>query len=128
MAMHTCKLNIILLLVAIVSFSFVVPKPVFVTQMSLNNVGITNETYQHQRQTLLISERLKRLGGELVLNAAEQKVDQILLSAKQKEVEDSLVRGQTFASSENFLLSKPKYEASAVFKMLKKMPKGMMFP
>ena len=127
MAMHTCKLNTILLLIAIVSFSFVVPKPVFVTQMSLNNVGITNETYQHQRQTLLISERLKRLGGELVLNAAEQKVDQILLSAKQKEVEDSLVRGQTFASSENFLLSKPKFEASAVFKMLKKMPKGMMF-
>ena len=127
MAMHTCKLNIILPLVAVVSFSFVVPKPVFVTQMSLNNVGITNETYQHQRQTLLISERLKRLGGELVLNAAEQKVDQILLSAKQKEVEDSLVRGQTFATSENFLLSKPKFEASAVFKMLKKMPKGMMF-
>ena len=128
MAMRRCKLNIILPVVAVVSFSFVVPKPVFVTQMSLNNVGITNETYQHQRQTLLISERLKRLGGELVLNAAEQKVDQILLSAKQKEVEDSLVRGQTFASSENFLLSKPKFEASAVFKMLKKMPKGMMFP
>ena len=125
MEMQAYLSNILVLLLSIVSFKIVVSKPVYVTQMVVDNVRITNETYQKQRQELLISESLKRLGGEIVLTPAEQTVNQILLAAKKTEVEDSLIRGKMFPPSENFLLSKPYIDASRVFQMLTKMPKGM---
>ena len=108
-----------------VSFNFVVSKSILVTQMSMNDLKITNETYQKQREQLLLTEQHKRLGGEIVLTPDEQKVNAIFMKAKTDEIEGSLKGGKTFAPSRNFILSKPYIEASQVFQLITKMPKGM---
>lgn len=108
----------------LVSFNFVVSKPIFVTQMSVDNTVIANATYQKQRETLLLTERLKRLGGEIVLTSDEQKVNDNLMKAKTAEIDSSLIGGKMFPLSKNFILSKPYIEASQVFKLITKMPKG----
>lgn len=107
-----------------VSFNFVVSKSILVTQMSMNDLKITNETYQKQREQLLLTEQHKRLGGEIVLTPDEQKVNAIFMKAKTDEIEGSLKGGKTFAPSRNFILSKPYIEASQVFQLITKMPKG----
>ena len=124
MEMYIYLSNLHALFVLLVSFNFVLSKPVFVTEMNVNIVKITNETYQKEREHLLSVEKLKRLGAEIVLNADEQKFNDILMKLKRSEIESSLKGGKPFPVADNFLVSKPKYEASAVFQLISKMPKG----
>ena len=126
MDVHICLPKLVVLFVLMVSFNISLSKPVFVTEMKVNNVKITNETYQKEREHLISVEKLKRLGGEIVLTTDEQKVNEILMKLKTKEIENSLNDGNPFAVADNFLVSKPKYEASAVFQLISKMPKGIM--
>ena len=120
----TCLSDITILLIVAVSFNFAVAKPVFVTHMVVDDVKITNETYMKNRQHLLLSESLKRLGGEIVLSPAEQKANDILMKAKRSEIESSLQGGKPFPVAANFILSKPLIDASPVFQLITKMPKG----
>ena len=125
MEVYTWLSNLPVLFVLVVSFSFVMTKPVFVTEMNVNNVKITNETYQKRREHLMSVEKLKRLGGEIVLTKDEQKFNDILMNLKRSEIESSLKGGKLFPAAENFLVSKSNIESSPVFQLISKMPKGI---
>ncbi|XP_030845184.1 adenosine deaminase AGSA [Strongylocentrotus purpuratus] len=79
-------------------------------------------TYLGQRNQFLKSEIGEGVGAKLVLNEKEKRVDDILLAAKRKEVAQGF--SETFPPTVNFLTGKPLVEKSAVFDIIKRMPKG----
>ena len=82
------------------------------------------DSYMEQRNRIQLTEQHETIGGHIVLTSDEQKIDAILLQAKQREINQSLDNGMPFAVGNNFLLSRDQYEQSDVFKIIKKMPKG----
>ncbi|XP_036913958.1 adenosine deaminase 2 [Sturnira hondurensis] len=72
-----------------------------------------------QRKQLLRRERMMRLGGQLALTRQEQLANQILMARKEAEM-----HSPQFPPSMHFFRAKHLIEESAVFHILKKMPKG----
>ncbi|XP_045056497.2 adenosine deaminase 2 isoform X4 [Desmodus rotundus] len=72
-----------------------------------------------ERKQLLWRERMMRLGGQLVLTREEKLANQILMARKEAET-----RSPQFPPSMHFFRAKHLIEKSAVFHILKKMPKG----
>ncbi|KAL3842327.1 hypothetical protein ACJMK2_020355 [Sinanodonta woodiana] len=90
-------------------------------------LGINMEmdnSYLQDRQKIIDKEYLTRIGGNLVLTHAEDKVNQILMAAKDREIKDSFYNGVPFPPNLHFFEAKPAIENSTVFQLIKKMPKG----
>ncbi|KAK3611888.1 hypothetical protein CHS0354_021323 [Potamilus streckersoni] len=83
-----------------------------------------DNNYTKNRQEMIEKEYLTRIGGELVLTQTEEKVNQILMAAKGKEINDSFYNGVPFPPQLHFFKAKPAMENSTVFQFIKKMPKG----
>ena len=84
------------------------------------------DSYRAERDRILLMEQHESVGGDIVLTLDEQKVDAFLLDSKMKEINGSLNDGKPFAPGISFLLSKGMYENSEVFKLIRKMPKGIV--
>lgn len=72
-----------------------------------------------QRDLLVREEALRQTGGRVVLTAAEQKLDAHLRRLKEKELSAVL-----FPPSLHFFRAKRLIQASPIFKLLQRMPKG----
>lgn len=75
------------------------------------------------RDSLMQEEEARLTGGNLVLSTQEQQLSMKLISLKKKEVAAALNTGQ-FPPSMHFFRAKSLIEQSAVFSILKRMPKG----
>ncbi|XP_041366011.1 adenosine deaminase AGSA-like [Gigantopelta aegis] len=80
--------------------------------------------YLQKRKHIIDTEERQRLGGTLVLNAKEQKVNAVLMAAKRKEIELSRDTGKIFPPAISFFQAKKLIDHSAVFSIIKRMPKG----
>lgn len=72
-----------------------------------------------QRDLLMRQEASRQTGGQVVLTAAEQKLDAYLHRLKEQEMSAT-----PFPPALHFFKAKPLIEKSPVFKLLQKMPKG----
>jgi hypothetical protein len=79
-----------------------------------------------QREQFLAEESSRILGGSITLNADEQLVNNMLMTAKTLEYDQSF-SNLDFAPATNFFLSKPSMLQSEVFKFIQQMPKGKRF-
>lgn len=77
------------------------------------------------RDSLMQEEEARLTGGNLVLSTQEQQLSMKLISLKKKEVAAALNTGQ-FPPSMHFFRAKSLIEQSAVFSILKRMPKGRL--
>ncbi|NWU33707.1 ADA2 deaminase, partial [Hylia prasina] len=75
------------------------------------------------RDSLMQEEKAQQTGGNLVLSRQEQQLSTKLVNLKKKEVEAAITTGQ-FPPSMHFFRAKSLIEQSAVFSILKRMPKG----
>ncbi|NXR81865.1 ADA2 deaminase, partial [Pycnonotus jocosus] len=75
------------------------------------------------RDSLMQKEKAHRTGGNLVLSRQEQQLSTKLVNLKKKEVETAISTGQ-FPPSMHFFRAKSLIDQSAVFSILKRMPKG----
>ncbi|XP_034637129.1 adenosine deaminase 2 [Trachemys scripta elegans] len=75
------------------------------------------------RDLLLEQENVRRIGGNLVLGKGEEQVNEYLISLKEKEVAKAQKTGY-FPPSMHFFRAKGLIDQSAVFSILKRMPKG----
>jgi hypothetical protein len=76
-----------------------------------------------QREQFLAEESSRILGGSITLNADEQLVNNMLMTAKTLEYDQSF-SNLDFAPATNFFLAKPSMLQSEVFKFIQQMPKG----
>ncbi|KAH0617080.1 hypothetical protein JD844_028714 [Phrynosoma platyrhinos] len=77
----------------------------------------------NERDSLIEQENARRLGGNLVLGRSEEDANQKLMQLKEKEVAKAMQTG-LFPPSMHFFKAKGLIDQSAVFSILKKMPKG----
>lgn len=75
------------------------------------------------RDSLIETENSRRTGGNLVLGKREEYVNQKLMRLKETEVAEAMHTG-LFPPSMHFFKAKALIDRSAVFSLLKKMPKG----
>ncbi|KAG5343220.1 ADA2 deaminase, partial [Acromyrmex heyeri] len=83
-----------------------------------------HEPYWQIRRKLLLDEKHESLGGDLELSPIETKANDVLMKAKEREIYDGFITGNTFLPSFNFMEVISKIEKSEVFKILRDMPKG----
>lgn len=77
------------------------------------------------RDFLMQEEKSYQTGGNLVLSRQEQQLSTKLVNLKKKEVERAISTGQ-FPPSMHFFQAKSLIDQSAVFSILKRMPKGRL--
>lgn len=77
-----------------------------------------------QRQLMLAKEQQKVVGGDIVLTATEEQVNESLMKHKQLEIDLAHYYKTVLAPQVNFLKAAPLYENSDVFRLIKQMPKG----
>lgn len=77
------------------------------------------------RDSLMQEEKAHQTGGNLVLSRQEQQLSTKLVNLKKKEVETAMSTGQ-FPPSMHFFRAKSLIDQSAVFSILKRMPKGRL--
>lgn len=74
-----------------------------------------------ERDALIALETSMQVGGQVVLTEAEKRLDAVLLKMKQQE----LAR-EDFPPAMHFFKARPLIEASPIFTLLRKMPKGAL--
>ncbi|KAF7658195.1 hypothetical protein LDENG_00015870 [Lucifuga dentata] len=72
-----------------------------------------------QREMLMHQEASRQTGGQVMLTAAEQRLDAYLHHLKKQEMSAAL-----FPPALHFFKAKPLIQKSAIFRLLQKMPKG----
>ena len=88
-----------------------------------------NPNFYHDREILLKKEDREYLGSDLVLSPSESAANEFLMYDKHKEILEIFNNhnessSNSFPPSQNFLVSKPFIEESAVFHFIKNLPKG----
>ena len=83
------------------------------------------DTYLRERGALLEGERRARTGGALTLDPLERRLNDTLMQWKRAEIERGYAPYGTFPPAEHFFRARPLIEASPIFKLIQKMPKGM---
>lgn len=81
--------------------------------------GVLSFPDPREREALIQLETSMQLGGQVVLTEAEKRLEAFLVAMKQKE----LVRDD-FPPAMHFFKARPLIEASPIFSLLRKMPKG----
>ncbi|KAL3282298.1 hypothetical protein HHI36_005487 [Cryptolaemus montrouzieri] len=81
-------------------------------------------SYISERTRVINQERAQFLGGDLLLNEDEYKVDKLITKLKVEELELSYKDSTQFLPKQHFFKSKNEIVNSKIFKILKKLPKG----
>ncbi|XP_011495794.1 PREDICTED: adenosine deaminase CECR1-like [Ceratosolen solmsi marchali] len=87
-------------------------------------IGGSSDGYWERRASILLEEESAMIGGDLVFEEKERLVNQMLMKAKHKEIDDAFIHKATFLPSQSFLLVSDKIRESPVFKIIEQMPKG----
>ena len=87
-------------------------------------MAATRDAYLRERGALLERERRARTGGALTLDPLELSLNATLMQWKRAEIERGYAPYGTFPPAEHFFRARPLIEASPIFKLLQKMPKG----
>lgn len=98
----------------------------FILLMVSHSCSENLQDYLSKRTKFVETERSQQTGGNIHLNAKEQKANSILMTYKNKEILSGKCN-DSFPPSQSFLTAKNAIEQSAVFKILKMMPKGTNF-
>uniref|UniRef100_A0A1A9WDK6 Adenosine deaminase n=1 Tax=Glossina brevipalpis TaxID=37001 RepID=A0A1A9WDK6_9MUSC len=83
-----------------------------------------DQEYQDSRSKLIKSENRRKLGAKLNLTEKEKQVNRTFMTHKYNELSLASKDPSKYAPSMHFFKAKHLIEKSAVFKFLKKMPKG----
>lgn len=75
----------------------------------------------HQRELFFQEEVSRQIGGRVELSAEERRLDSLLHKLKEKEI-----MAPHFPPAMHFFKAKPYIQKSPVFKLLQKMPKGIL--
>jgi adenosine deaminase CECR1 len=82
------------------------------------------ENHMNARAELIAEEQCMRIGGDVVLNAQENILNTFIMKEKRKTMENSRLNRTVYHPSVSFFLSKPWIEQTAIFKIIRAMPKG----
>ena len=82
------------------------------------------QSYLKERQQLIQLDTTHRVGQGIILSPLEEKANEVLMKWKHTEIKDAYVH-DTLLPAQKFVSVKSKIEDSQVFKIIKKMPKGM---
>lgn len=109
---------------------------VVVQCFSIGNRSIAMETFNRptfekyeELRAVLLSEHLDRaLGSDIVLNDREEQFNSILMDAKMDELSRGFQNPFNFTPSRHFFDVLKPIESSHLFKLIRKMPKGIFTP
>ncbi|XP_051167234.1 adenosine deaminase 2-like isoform X2 [Leptopilina boulardi] len=83
-------------------------------------------TFNTNRDNLIKTEEDMAFGSDVVLNDDEKTINDTLMEAKFKEIDEGFADEGKFLPRANFLKVKDDIERSKVFKIINKMPKGCL--
>lgn len=83
--------------------------------------GVLSFPDPREREALIELETSMQVGGRVALTDAEKRLDAVLLKLKQQEM-----TGEKFPPAMHFFRARPLIEASPIFTLLRKMPKGVL--
>ncbi|KAL5007348.1 hypothetical protein ScPMuIL_016154 [Solemya velum] len=83
-----------------------------------------NASYLEKRRQILAAEDEVRVGGDIILTFAEQKVNDILMQLKHDEIEASIYNNTPYLPHMHFFKAKQLMQKSKVFQIIRAMPKG----
>lgn len=98
-----------------------------------NNVNLADATYTDRpniddyyamRKQFIDSEIQYGFGSDVRLNAKEQKVNEIIMAAKQTEYENGILAPNTFNPSRHIFETLATIKQSKLFQIIQRMPKG----
>lgn len=84
----------------------------------------TLNEFLEQRKTIFKEENDRYLGSQIILTEKEEKVNEILMKAKNEEVSLGFGNPKTFLAAKHMFEVLSDIESSRVFKILRKLPKG----
>lgn len=82
--------------------------------------------YQEMRQQILSQHLDRALGADVVLNEREQQLNSIVMELKADELSRGFQNPFNFTPSRHFFDVMKSVESSPLFKLIRKMPKGML--
>lgn len=85
---------------------------------------LSYKEYLNQRKEFLEEESIRYLGSDLKLNNSEEKVNQLLMSAKTKEIESAFKEPGTFPAGRHMFEVFNTVKDSKVYQIISNMPKG----
>lgn len=88
-------------------------------------VAVSSE-YEKERNDLIHDDQHLMTGSQKQLGVSERRVDAHLKQLKRSEFDAGLANLSNYAPSMHFFAARPLIEQSAVFRMLRRMPKGAM--
>lgn len=88
-------------------------------------VAENRDSYLKRRRDVFESETNQRLGADEELTEDEERVNHYLMQLKEAEIAVATEPFGNFWPSVHFFHAKPHIEQSPVFKIIKRMPKGM---
>lgn len=86
----------------------------------------TATNYWEERDKLIKAEQSLALGSNIELNDLERKANNILMTSKNKEIDDGFLNPGNFSPSQHFFEARPNIEKSKVFQFIKRIPKGSL--
>lgn len=91
-----------------------------------HGVQYQRTAFDDHRDHVIEFERSLQIGGQLKLSAAEMLVDAHLKHLKRTEFDAGITDPANYAPGLHFFVARPLIERSAVFRLLRRMPKGAM--
>ncbi|XP_059048961.1 adenosine deaminase AGSA-like [Achroia grisella] len=93
-------------------------------QLVLSTVSDRYENVINERDTLFKKEIDMMLGSDIVLSDSEEKVNEIIIELKHRELDTGLLEPGQFNVSKHFFEYKETIKETNLFKIIKRMPKG----
>ena len=81
--------------------------------------------YMKKRYEALGIEKRMKLGGNIKLNSEEKKANKILMNTKNKELTVARQLNDSIPPAQHFFQAKAAIDKSQVFKIIKRVPKGV---
>uniref|UniRef100_A0A2C9L1E7 Adenosine/AMP deaminase N-terminal domain-containing protein n=1 Tax=Biomphalaria glabrata TaxID=6526 RepID=A0A2C9L1E7_BIOGL len=85
---------------------------------------LTPSDYMKMRSEMIDDDESSRIGANLVLSAAELKVNSIFMKEKRAMIESSLINRTIYSPSTSFYYSKSEIDQTYLYQLIHRMPKG----
>lgn len=100
----------------------------FIIEMETSNDSYarpTFEKYEEMRRDLMEKHLSRALGSNVRLNENEEKLNEIIMGMKMEELARGFQNPFNFTPARHFFEVKKTVESSPLFKIIRKMPKGL---